>query len=143
YDNYYYSTSGGKITYTLNLSITVDDAKVAQKVQDYLLTTDPRGTLSPRVSFSKAKKEQLQDQVRTKAEKNARFKADQSAKNLGFKVDEVKSVKDGNLGSVSPYYGYGINQGSVLSARESAPHLDLQPGQNDLSYSVKVVFYIR
>lgn len=135
------STANGKTTYTTYLTITVTDAKLAQKVQDYLLTTNPTGSVSPYASFSKAKQQQLQDQARNKAEANARSQADQSAKNLGFKVDAVKSVTDGNLGGIMPYYGIADGANSANSAN-STPHLNLQPGQNDLSYSVQVVYYI-
>lgn len=141
YNDYYYSTSNGKTTYTLSLTVTVDGAKLAQKVQDHLLTTGPTGTVSPRASFSKAKEQQLENQARNKAEEDARTQADQSAKNLGFKVDTVKSVKDGNLGGVRPYYG-SLLQGAAARNESSTPQLDVQPGQNDLSYSVKVVYYI-
>ncbi len=146
YNDYYYYSSGssGKVTYTLSLTVTADNSKLAQKVQDYLLTTNPTGTVSPYASFSKAKEQQLQNQARDKAEKNARTQADQSAKNLGFKVDTVKSVTDGNLGGINPLlYGGGIAQGANSATDQSStPHLDLQPGQNDLSYSVRVAYYI-
>jgi uncharacterized protein YggE len=138
-DGYSY---GGKSRYTLSITIKVDDSKLAQKVQDYLLTTGPEGEVTPYVSFSKAKKEELQDKARSKAEKNARDKADQSARNLGFKVDAVKSVKDGDLGTANPYRGDIAVLASGASDQSATPHLNLQPGQNDLSYSVKVVYYI-
>jgi uncharacterized protein YggE len=140
----YYPSSvmNGKTTYDLELTVTVNDSKVAQKVQDYLLTTSPEGEVTPYVSFSTAKQKQLQNQARAKAEQEARAQADQSAKNLGFKVDHVKSVQDGNLGGMNPYYGGLAVGANSASDTKSSPHLDLQPGQNDLSYSVQVVYYI-
>lgn len=141
--SYYYSSrANGTTTYTLDLTITVDDAKLAQKVQDYLLTTNPTGEVTPSVSFSTSMQKQLQNQARDKAEQNAKAQADQSAKNLGFKVDRVKSVTDGNLGGLNPYIDGIYSGANAASGAKSAPHLDLQPGQNDLSYSVQVVYYI-
>jgi uncharacterized protein YggE len=134
------SAANGKTTYTLSLTVTVDDAKLAQKVQDYLLTTSPTGEVTPYASFSTAKEKQLQAQARSKAEQDAKAKADQSAKNLGFKVDRVKSVTDGSLGGVNPYGPVFAGANSANDAQAS--HLNLQPGQNDLSYSVQVVYYI-
>ena len=139
---YSLSTANGNTTYTLSLTVTINDAKLAQKVQDYLLTTDPTGEVTPNVSFSTAKQKQLQGQARDKAEQNARAQADQSAKNLGFKVDQVKSVTDGSLGSgINPYDDIALGANSAGS-RAATPSLNLQPGQNDLSYSVQVVYYI-
>jgi uncharacterized protein YggE len=140
--DYYYATANGNTTYNLNIDITVNEAKLAQKVQDYLLTTSPTGTITPYVSFSKEKEQQLQDKARNKAEENARKQADQSAKTLGFKVGSVKSVKDGDLGSIRPFYNDIAVGASAARNESSAPHLQLQPGQNDLSYSVRVVYYI-
>src|SRR6185312_12876565 len=136
------STANGKTTYDLSVEITVDDAQLAQKVQDYLLTTSPTGAVTPYVSFSDSKQKQLQNQARSKAEQEAKIQADQSAKNLGFKVDRVKSVTDGNLGGLNPLYDGIANGANSASSAKSSPHLDLQPGQNDLSYSVQVVYYI-
>jgi uncharacterized protein YggE len=144
YSNSYYlpvQNKGGSYIYTLDLTITINNARLAQKVQDYLLTTSPTGDISPSVDFSNAKKITVQNEARNLAEKDARSKADQSAANLGFKVDRVKSVIDGSLDTSYPrpmVYG-GISAGSQQAA---TPQLSVQPGQNDLNYSVSVVYYI-
>ena len=132
--------SGGAYTYTLSLTITLHDSTLAQKVQDYLVTTGPTGDVSPTADFSTAKQQALQGQARDKAEQDARAKADQSAKNLGFKVDQVKSVADGSLDN-----GAGpriLNGATDATAQGVTPKLSVQPGQNDFTYSVSVVYYI-
>jgi uncharacterized protein YggE len=126
----------------LTLTVTANNEKLAQKVQDYLLTTNPTGEVTPYASFSKDKEKQLQAQARSKAEQDAKAKADQSAKNLGFKVDRVKSVTDGTLGGVNPYGPLIATGANGANTDQATPHLNLQPGQNDLSYSVQVVYYI-
>ncbi len=65
-------------------------------------------------------------------------------KNLGFKVGKVKSVDDaGGLGDNYPVnYDSGISAAANTSSAKSSS-LDVQPGENDLSYSVNVVYYIR
>lgn len=131
-------------TYTLRLTVTVGAKELAQKVQDYLLTTSPSGSVTPQASFSTAKRKQLESQARDKAEEDARARAEQSAKNLGFKLSNVKSVEDGNMG-----YGFcgpsGLCAGPTRAedtSTSSPPKMSLQPGENELPYSVKVTFYI-
>ncbi len=137
---YYLPVYKGGDTYTLSLTVTVNDAKLAQKVQDYLVTTSPSGEVSPTVSFSTVTEKSLQAQARDKAEKDARAQAEQSAKNLGFSVGSVKSVTDGSLGDGFPI----VYNGMAASTDAIAPKsLTVQPGQNDLTYSVQVVYYIQ
>ena len=141
-NNSYYlpvQKKAGTFTYTLDVTITINDAGLAQKVQDYLVTTNPTGDISPNVDFSPAKKTTVQNNARDKAEKDAHAKADQSAANLGFKVDRVKSVQDGSLDTGYPR---AFNDSISAGAQAATPQLTVQPGQNDLSYSVSVVYYI-
>lgn len=143
YNNYYSLDSAGNSTYALSLTVTVDDQTLSQKVQDYLLTTDPTGSISPQASFSTAKQKTLEAQARDKAEQDARALADQSAKNLGFKIDKVKTVTDNGFGGST-----GCGGGLCASPLElsggaaSTTQLSVQPGQNDLMYSVNVTYYI-
>jgi uncharacterized protein len=132
-------------TYTFNLTVTVDDKTLAQKVQDYLLTTTPNGNITPDYTFSDYKQKSLETQARTLAEKDARTRADQSAANLGFKIKAVKSVQDGSLQVGG--CGLGIMCPNKLDANiqngsSAAKSLTLQPGQNDVPYSVTVTYYI-
>jgi len=141
YNNYYYGEQGeDQNTYSLRLTVTTGDKKLAQKVQDYLVTTSPSGAVSPQANFSDKKRKSLENQARDKASKDARAKADTSAKNLGFSVGKVKSISDSNSGGVSILQG-GINE---LSSSDvgSKPSLNVQPGENDLSYAITVVYYI-
>lgn len=131
----------GTTAYTLNLTVTVGDKELAQKVQDYLVTTSPTGVVSPQTSFSTARQKQLESKARNEATKDARTKAEQSAKNLGFKLASVKSVNDGSgFGGPVPLYG-GVD--SAVQESASSPKLTLQPGENDLSYSITVTYFIK
>lgn len=142
-DNYrlfYPAPSTDDTTYNLQLTVTVGDRELAQKVQDYLITTTPTGTVTPQATFSDKKRGELESQARDEATKEARSKADQSAKNLGFKVGKVKAVEDGTgFGEIMP-----------MDARSSAEvdlsaqaKLSVQPGENELNYSVTVTYYLR
>jgi uncharacterized protein YggE len=126
-------------TYTLRLAVTVDNKDLAQKVQDYLVTTAPTGAVSPQLAFSDAKRKELESKARDEATKEARSKAGQSAENLGFTLGAVKSVNDGtNFGGIYPVQGGVSSDGSTSSGK-----LDLQPGENDLTYQVSVVYYVK
>ncbi|HUP26650.1 MAG TPA: SIMPL domain-containing protein [Candidatus Limnocylindrales bacterium] len=141
YYQYYYDPGTRTNTYTLQLTVKAANRDQAQKVQDYLITTEPMGAVSPQANFSEGKRKQLESEARDKATKEARAKADQSAKNLGFKVGAVKSVNDGTgFGGIEPY-----GRATIAPALDdkNASQLSVQPGQNDLRYSVSVVYYLR
>lgn len=144
YDDFYYpkpETGDGKPTYSLQLTIEVTDRDLAQKVQDYLITTTPSGTITPQASFSDAKRKELESQARDEATKDARAKAEQSAKNLGFGLGKVKSVEDGTgFGGVMPVdYGRAVDD-----AQEStSSSLGIQPGENEIRYTVTVTYYLK
>lgn len=138
--NYYYNSRDNTTTYTLRLIITVHDLEMAQKVQDYLITTNPEGRVTPQAQFSEAKRKELESKARDQATTDARAKADQSAKNLGFKVGKVKSVDDDeNKGLFYPLSD-GVGMATEDSSRSS---LQVLPGENELTYSVTVVYYMR
>lgn len=128
------------LVYTLSLTVTLSDKEKAQKIQDYLVTTSPTGAVSPQASFSDAKRKELESKAREIATKEARTKADQSAKNLGFSVGAVKSVNDGvGFGDVYPLTA----EGSARDIAAPTSKLTVQPGENELTYQVTVVYFIR
>lgn len=141
YGNDYYNPDN--TTYYSYLTVTIDDKALAQKVQDYLLTTGPSGSVTPQADFSKAKEKQLTDKARDKATADARSKADQSAKNLGFKVGKVKSFQDepdnNFVRPLTSGIANSLDDSASGSATQSAP---IQQGQNDLTYQVTVTYYI-
>ncbi|HSX32202.1 MAG TPA: SIMPL domain-containing protein [Candidatus Saccharimonadales bacterium] len=137
-----YEKESGTPTYTLQLTVTVGKSDLAQKVQDYLVTTQPLGGVSPQATFSEATRKKLESQARDNATKDARAKADQMAKNLGFRVGKVKAVQDGGgFGDVMPNASRGM--ATTMIAEDSKASLEVQPGENDLDYSVNVTYYIR
>jgi len=141
YRNYYFDGTSNDFTYTLRPTVVVGNRDLAQKVQDYLVTTSPSGQVSPQASFSKTLQKVLEGKARDEATKDARAKADQSAKNLGFKVGKVKSVDDGNnSGGIMPY---GMMDSLASGTEAKTATLSIQPGENDLDYSVTVVYYVR
>lgn len=138
---YFPVVEDGQSTYSLSLTVTVTNKELAQKVQDYLVTTSPSGQVTPLPNFSTTKQKELEAQARTEAEKDARAKAEQSAKNIGFKLGKVKSISDATgFGDVVPLRQ---TDSSGQDALVAPAQLTLQPGENELSYSVTAVYYIK
>lgn len=128
---------GKEATYSLRMTVTIDNKELAQKVQDYLVSTAPTGTVSPLPTFSQAKQKELEATARDQATKDARQKASQTASNLGFGLGSVKAVRDGlGFGAIEPYP-------ATTELDAAGRSLGLQPGENELSYSVTVTYYIR
>lgn len=140
--NFYYDQRERLNNYTLRLTVTAGDREMSQKIQDYLLTTGPLDQVSPQANFSDAKRKELEGKARDEATKDARAKADQSAKNLGFKVGDVKTIEDGagraRIGLFSADSASGVE-----SSAKAAPGLAVQPGEDNLNYSVTVVYYVK
>lgn len=138
---YYHVPEQDNSAYVSQLTITVASRDIAQKIQDYLVTTTPIGAVSPQATFSDAKRKEVENQARDEATKEARAKADQSAKNLGFRIGKVKSVNDGaGFGGVMPMEG---RAGIALDSTSPSSKLSVQPGENELHYSVTVVYFLK
>jgi len=129
-------------TYSLLVTVTVDKRDVAQKVEDYLVTTSPSGTVTPQITFSDQKRQTLDNQARDKATKDARAKASQMAKNLGFKLGAVKSVDDKTGLNPGPFYSTESGANQKLTT-DVATQVSVQPGENDYAYSLTVVYYVK
>lgn len=141
YENFYYGAPDKPQlpTYTLRLTVTVSTRDTSQKVQDYLVTTSPSGAVSPQPSFSETKAKELESKARDQATKEARTKADQTARNLGFRVGRVKSVQDGNgFGQITP-----MRSSAAQDIAGSSAGLAVQPGENEIRYTMTVVYYIK
>lgn len=130
-------------TYYLNINITATSKDQAQKVQNYLITTAPIGVITPSGGFSDAKQNELESQARDEASKDAREKADQTAKNLGFKVGKVKLVSDLQQGYIYPMYALDASINSAEAGTTKTTDMAIQPGTNDLNYTITVEYYIR
>jgi uncharacterized protein YggE len=121
----------------LQLTVTVNSRETAQKVQDYLINTGPTGSISPYPTFSDTKRKELESQARDEATKDARAKADQLAKNLGFSVGKVKSIEDqSGFGDIIPL------DATIQPDSASRSSLAVQPGENEITYTVRVIYYL-
>jgi uncharacterized protein len=141
--SYYYDESARQNNYSLHLTVTVDNKELAQKVQDYLVTTEPTGSISPQASFSDKKRKELENQARDKAAEDARSKADRTAQKLGFTVGKVKSISDSSDSTGRMYFSE--QNLSLASGADDAKEksLSVQPGENELPYSITVTYYVK
>lgn len=144
---YYFTPVDGKQKTVLSLNVTVRDRQLAQKVQDYLLSTNPQGALTPYPTISKAKQKQLLDTVRDAAIKDAREKAKNTAQGLDAKVGKVLEITEGT----SPPFCFGasgacpvVKMDSSVSASASPQEtMSIQPGTDNLTFSVTITYSLR
>lgn len=135
---YYIAPVEGKQKTTLSITVTIKDKGLAQKVQDYLLTTNPSGSIAPYPSFSSTKQKELQNKLRSDATADAKDKAAQTAKNLGSKIGKVVEVSESSSGG---FYPLPIAVSDANTGMSSAKNsLSLQPGSDEYTYSVTAVF---
>lgn len=126
--------------YTAQLTVTVENKDIAQKVQDYIATTAPLHNVTPQATFSESKRKELETKARDEATKDARAKAEQSAENLGFRLGRVKAVEDGNgFPEIMPLDA----RGGTAVQDMAVSNLKLNPGENEIRYSVTVTYYLR
>lgn len=124
----------GTYTVSLRVRIITKDQKVAQKVQDYLAQTDAKGQLTATPNFSTAKSDSLEDKARQKAIKDARQKAEQTAKELGVKVGRVVSVDDDASAPI------GILRGDAATSDTKEVSLPITPGKQEVTKEIRVTF---
>ena len=128
--------------YTAQVTITVDSKESAQKVQDYIASTSPLYSVTPQGSFSESRKKELEAKARDEATKDARAKAEQSAENLGFSLGRIKSVEDG--AGFSEARPLDLKGGDAMMTREATTSsLAVNPGENEIRYSVTVTYFVR
>lgn len=146
YDRFYNTIPGDPTANTLQLqyTITLGSKDLAQKVQDYLLTMQPKGQLSPIPQFSESKKRQLETQAREEAMNDAKQKAEKTAKQLDAKVGKALQVSDGAGYGMPPIAMSGAvtmdARAAEVSAASSVP---VQVGQDEFRFSVTVEYELK
>lgn len=119
-------------------TVTAHSKEKAQEIQDYLLTTNPTGSITPTPSFSTEKQKELANQARSKAVEDARSSAQVSAQELGLEVDEVVSIKElqSTGGDVYP-------MPMEIAVDSTSSYLPVATGEQDFSINVEVVFEVK
>jgi uncharacterized protein YggE len=142
YDRWYYRENE-KGTLNIRLEIIVADNDIVQKVQDYLLTLDVEGQISPQATFSTAKQKELDAQAVEEASNDAISKAETQAKLFNAKLGDAITIQQG---SDSIFYGYGVIDSISLATEEdvSVPSsLPVLPGQNEYTQTMTVTYELK
>ncbi len=146
YNNYPQSTSmpASEETVTLQVTITVFDKKIAQKVQDYLASTNAMGQLTAQSVFSTTKQKELESSARQLAIKDARKKATLAASDVGARLGKVIEVTDqssfsGGCGAkgICP-----ISMSAKAYSEDVNTSLPVTPGLSEVSSTVEVVYQL-
>ena len=139
-DYYFFNTETNQHIFSLSLTVAAHTRDMAQKVQDYLISTTPTGQVSPQAQFSKTKQKELAAKARTEAIADARRKAAQQAGDLDLKLGKVKSVEENDNGGLMPMYN---DKSALMSATVEPASIGIQAGENEYNLSVRVVYYVR
>lgn len=137
YDKYDMSgTATGEKTFTAYLTLSIEDKELAQKIQDYLITSGATGQITPTSGFTKATQKTLRDEATNLAVEDARTRADSTAKNLDTKVKKVIKVTEPEQFEG----GYPVYSSMEYSKDSGLP---INSGESEFNYTVEVEFEIR
>lgn len=126
---------------TYAVTVTLSDQELAQKVFDYLLTTESIGAVSPQTTFSDDTRARLKSEARKNAVNNARIQAEEIAGELNKKVGDALSVEEiSGFDFDYPFAVDGRDMASSPGGTETTTQI--LPGEQDLTFNVKVVFVL-
>ncbi len=132
----------GSTTAYYTITATIHNKELAQKILDYLVTTNTTYAVTPQSTFSKETRKKLENEARTKALTDARAKAVSTAESVGTRLSIVVSVSD--LTGGGPIYLMEDQTAASPTLREQATTAPiLLTGEQDLDFSVLVVYQIR
>lgn len=140
YDRWYWP-EGEDGVLNATLRINVSDKELVQKIQNYLLTTEAIGQLTPQATFSEAKKKELDNQAVEQAIDDAKAKAELQAKKFEAKVGKVLEVSQ-QQNSIFPI-SYGSADLSVSGQAEDALSLPVLSGENEYRQTVTVIYELK
>lgn len=143
-DYTYFGQPSPDNTLTLQLEVQVGNKDLSQKVQDYLVTTSPKGSISPYATFTPSKQKDLNEQAKNAALEDAKKQAEKTIQTVGGKLGKVQSIEDG---SVAFPMAYSSGRASLDIATSAEPakeaSLPVAVGQNEVTISVQVTYQLR
>lgn len=138
YENYGPNGPDGTFRYSSYMTLAVEDKELAQKIQDYLVSSGATGQVTPTSGFTNDTKKALRDEALTLAVEDAKKRAEQTANNLGVKVVKVIKIDE----PAESYEVYPIASYDSTALKEGSS-LPINAGESEYPFSVKVVFEIR
>lgn len=139
YDRWYWEDNEEGML-SVQLTVVVNDKDMAQKVQDYLLSTSAKGQLTPQGVFSKERQRQLDAQAIDEASADARQKAEAQAKLFEASLGKVVRVQQGYDDVFPVEYDTAMPEIAVSSEEASLPIL---PGKNEYRQTVTVTYELK
>lgn len=136
YDAWYWQEDE-KGVLTVSLTITTRDDDQAQSIQDFLLTTDAEGQLTPLATFSKDKMTELDALAVAQATEDAKQKAEKQAELFGARLGDIREIKQG---TDSVFEEYPIAAELDVQRGSIGTSLPILPGQNEYQQTVVVVY---
>jgi uncharacterized protein YggE len=144
-DRYYPVKDGSddtEPTATYSITAVVGSKELAQKILDYLVTTNPIYGVSPQSNFANQTRKDLEDSARKLALADAKERAEQTADELGIKLGNVVEISEPNWGGIIPL---GVEGRATTDS--SAPELQTSPklltGEQEVTYQISVTYRIR
>ena len=118
---------------TARLLVRASNPQLAERVQDYLQTTEPAAGVMPIPGFSDEKRKNLQNEARDKAVADAKSQAERTARQLGTKLGKVIELTDTVAGDVVflPY------------EKPDQENFPAAVGEQEIGFSVQAVFEIK
>lgn len=138
---YWFYVEGEESPMIFSLQISVDNKDLAQKVQDYLLTLDIQGQLTPTATFSEEKQKELDKQAIEKASEDAKSKAETQAKLAGAKIGKVLEINQASDSVFPIAYDNALSVGAAESSERSS--LPILKGENEYSQTVTITYELQ
>lgn len=140
-DWYYLDDQSDVLRASVYLEFSTNDIDIAQRATDYLVDNQAKGQLTPQSQFSNDLRKRLESEARIAAIADAKAKAQQIADGFDQKLGDLKSVQtsEDRFGYPAPATLEGQAEDSSTSSIET---ITIQPGQNELRYTLTAEFYL-
>ncbi|MEM6997757.1 MAG: SIMPL domain-containing protein [Patescibacteria group bacterium] len=143
FDYYWFDESEDQHRGSLYIQISAKDKDQAEKVQQYLVSSDATGQLTARPDFSREALKELESRARTAAIEDAKSAAERTASELDTDLGRVVSVTDADgYSDRFRYYDGDFATAEVRLEASDSASIPVTPGQQEFSFEVKVTFEI-
>lgn len=122
---------------TYGITAVVTERALAQKVTDYLSTTNPLYSVTPEYGFSSTKQQQLENEARLLALSDGRKKAEATATTLGAKLGKIQKVSDLQWG------GGVVPMARSSEDQSTSPSPTVLPGEQTIPFTVVLTYLLR
>lgn len=128
-----------------DIQIKLQDLDLAEKVYNYLLTSEVSGRVTPSVNFSDEKKKELTSLARKDAAADARTQAKGLAEEVEAKLGDVVTIseKQGFDHFYNDQYEGPVSLQPYVEDQETSTSSELLTGEQDLRFIVEVVFELK